>query len=79
MFVAGIRLGPTPDLANVEGFEGEFGDDPELVAAALKGVEEVRVGRAVGVDDAGIGEDELGVEEGVGGETLLLSVPADGE
>ena len=44
------------------GFQGEFGDDAEVVRAAFQGPEEVWVGGGVGGNEEAAGEDDFVTE-----------------
>ena len=52
-----------PELALLEGFHVDAGDDAEVAGAAFEGFEEVGVGFGVGVDDLAGGEDDFEVED----------------
>lgn len=65
-------------LAVLESSKLDVGDDTEVVAATLQGLEEVGVLVLVSVDDLARGQDDLEVEDGVGDETVFSRKPSDG-
>lgn len=74
----GVRLvrgtDTTPERTRFESLQVEASDNTEVAQAALEGLPQVLVLVGVGLDNAAISQDDLGVDQAVANETVATSV-----